>query len=217
MNQFNRSKIQGFSLIEALIAALIVGIGIIGLARLQGITLSNSSESRTRTDALNLAQKKIEELRSFSNQTTYDNLADGTNANTETIMAGGNANFTRTWTITACANSMNCKQAKVTVAWTDSSGEAQTVKLTSFITQTDPVKAGIVLVSAIPSGVGGTAAYEAIANDKIIQATEPYSDTQKSDSKLAKDAAVAAAGQGDDQLAVEKAAEVQAIYDYPSG
>ena len=147
MNQLYRTKIQGFSLIEALIAALIVAVGMLGLARLQGVTLANSSESRARTDALNLAQEKIEELRTFSNQATYDSLANGINANTESTMAGGGANFTRTWTITNCANSMNCKQVNVSVGWTDSSGVAQTVQLTSFITKTDPVKAGIILAN----------------------------------------------------------------------
>lgn len=145
MNQSYRTKIQGFSIVEALIAALIVAIGIIGLARLQGITLLNSSESRARTDALNLAQEKIEELRSFSNQTTYDVMSDGENANTEPSMAGGNANFTRTWRITACANSMKCKLVNVSVNWSDSRGEAQQIQLTSYIRQIDPVKTGVVL------------------------------------------------------------------------
>jgi Tfp pilus assembly protein PilV len=145
MNQSYRTKIQGFSIVEALIASLIVAVGIIGLARLQGITLLNSSESRARTDALNLAQEKIEELRSFSNQTTYDVLSDGENANTEPSMAGANTNFTRTWRITDCANSMNCKLVNVSVNWSDSRGEAQEIQLTSYIRQIDPVRTGVVL------------------------------------------------------------------------
>jgi type IV pilus modification protein PilV len=215
-NEFSSlKKTQGFSLVEVLVAALIVAVGIIGLARLQGITLSNSSESRARTDALNLAQEKIEELRTFSNQSAYDMMASGTNANTDPDMAGGNANFTRNWTVTDCTNSMNCKQVNVSVNWTDSSGVVQTVRLTSFITQVDPVQAGIVLANAIPQGTGRAATNEAIAKDKIIQTSGYYSSAQKAASRVAKDAAVAAAGLGNNELAEEKLVEVKEIYNNP--
>ncbi len=209
-------KIQGFSLVEVLVAALVVAVGTIGLAKLQGITLSNSSESRTRTHALNLAQEKIEELRTFSNQTIYDNLAGGTNENTDPEMVSGNANFTRIWTITDCSNGMNCKQVKVSVSWSDSIGAQQTVQLTSFITQADPVKSGVALANAIPPGAGKNATREAIAKDKIIQNSDHYSSIQKGASRSAKDAAIAAAGQGENELAEEKMEEIQEIYNNPS-
>ncbi|NOQ17486.1 MAG: hypothetical protein GQ581_10545 [Methyloprofundus sp.] len=137
-----QKKMGGFSILEALIASIVVGVGMLGLAKLQGITLANSSESRLRTDALNLAQEKIEQLRTFSNQTTYDALANAADTS-----VGSNATFTRNWTITGCSNAVSCQRASVTVTWVDQAGATQTVQLTSYIAQADPVKAGVVLAT----------------------------------------------------------------------
>ncbi|MDO9167810.1 MAG: prepilin-type N-terminal cleavage/methylation domain-containing protein [Methylobacter sp.] len=155
MKKILHSKISGFSLIEALVASVVVAVAMLGLANLQGITLINSADSRMKTHALNLAQDKIEELRGFANQSIYTGMASGTNVNTESIMAGGSANFTRTWTITDCSVSGNCtaqgnyKQANVTVTWPDRQGDTQTVQLTSYIAEADPVKSGVVLLNSM--------------------------------------------------------------------
>jgi len=137
-----QKKMSGFSILEALIAAIVVGVGMLGLAKLQGITLANSSESRLRTDALNLAQEKIEELRTFANQTTYDALANAADTS-----VGSNVTYTRNWAISNCANAVSCQRANVTVTWVDHVGATQTVQLTSYIAQADPVKAGVVLAT----------------------------------------------------------------------
>ncbi|MDI1292577.1 MAG: hypothetical protein PSV18_07515 [Methylobacter sp.] len=152
MKKILRNKVLGFSLIEALIAALVVAIAMMGMAKLQGITLINSADSRMKTHALNLAQDKIEELRTFANQSSYTAMASGANANTESIMAGGSANFTRTWTITSCANSVNCKQVNVKVKWTDPRNVEQLVQLTSYIAGGEPAKSGVVLLEPIGTG-----------------------------------------------------------------
>ncbi len=141
MKKILRSKILGFSLIEALIAALVVAVAMLGLAKLQGITLINSADSRMKTHALNLAQDKIEQLRTFANQGTYTGYS-GSNNDTAT---GANSTFTRTWSISACANSVDCKQANVAVRWTDPKGATQTVQLTSYIAKIDSVKSGMAL------------------------------------------------------------------------
>ncbi|CCE22753.1 protein of unknown function [Methylotuvimicrobium alcaliphilum 20Z] len=144
-------KIRGFSLIEAMIASLVVGMTMLGVARLQGITLSSSGDSRMRTHALNLAQEKIEELRTFVHQSDYSAYS-GSDSDTQ---LGANATFTRTWTITGCANSVECKQANVAVSWQDQADTTQTVQLTSFIAEVDPVKGGVVLLAMNNTGGGG--------------------------------------------------------------
>lgn len=152
MKKILHSKILGFSLIEALVASVVVAVAMMGLANLQGITLINSADSRMKTHALNLAQDKIEELRGFANQNTYTGLAGNTDTPT-----GANATFTRTWTVTDCSVSGNCtaqgnyKQANTTVTWTDRQGATQTVQLTSYIAEADPVKSGVVLLAATSS------------------------------------------------------------------
>ncbi len=133
---------RGFTLIEALIASLVGAVAILGLAKLQGFTLSNSADSRMKTHAVNFAQDKIEELRWFANENAYTGYSGSDND----TPPGVNSNFTRTWTITPCAHSVNCKQADVTVTWADASNAIQAVQLTSYIAGTDPVKSGVMLL-----------------------------------------------------------------------
>jgi Tfp pilus assembly protein PilV len=133
---------SGFILIEAMVAAFILAVALLGLARLQGGILTANAESRMRTHALNLAQEKIEELRTFANQTAYAAIGSGSDSRT-----GENAIFTRTWASPACANSVPCKVLTVTVTWTDSKGITQTVILTSYVARIDPVKGGVALLA----------------------------------------------------------------------
>ncbi|WAK01248.1 type IV pilus modification protein PilV [Methylobacter sp. YRD-M1] len=144
----------GFSLLEALISALILAVAMLGMARLQGITLISSADSRMKTHALNLAQDKIEELRSFANQNTYTGYS-GSDNNTA---VGANSTFTRTWTVTPCDNSVDCKQLNAKVTWTDPRGATQTVQLTSYIAEADPVKSGVALLLTGGGAGGGSGA-----------------------------------------------------------
>lgn len=116
---------------------------------MQGITLLNSADSRMKTHALNLAQEKIEALRMFANQSTYTGLVSGTTVSTDPILKGTNANFERTWEITTCpslVDTSTCKKVNVKVTWTDPKGILQTVQLTSYIAEVDPVNFGVVLM-----------------------------------------------------------------------
>ena len=146
MEKILPNKVQGFSLVETFIAAVIVAVAMLGLGKLQGITLLNSADSRMKTHALNLAQEKIEALRMFANQSTYTGLACG--ACTDSNLPGANANFERKWGITPCpslVDTSTCKKFNVKVTWTDPKGIDQTVQLTSYIAEADPVKSGVVL------------------------------------------------------------------------
>ena len=142
MEKILPSKVQGFSLVETLIAAVIVAVAMLGLGKLQGITLLNSADSRMKTHALNLAQEKIEALRMFANQSTYDDLEDSPVGSPD-LRVGANASFTREWEID---DQNTYKQVRVTVTWTDPKGIDQTVQLTSYIAEADPVKSGVVLM-----------------------------------------------------------------------
>ncbi|MEO1932556.1 MAG: prepilin-type N-terminal cleavage/methylation domain-containing protein [Pseudohongiella sp.] len=149
MEKILPSKVQGFSLVETLIAAVIVAVAMLGLGKLQGITLLNSADSRMKTHALNLAQEQIEALRMFANQSTYTGLVSGTTVSTDPILVGANANFNRTWEISSCPSLVvpsTCKKVSVEVKWIDPKGIEQTVQLTSYIAEADPVKSGVVLM-----------------------------------------------------------------------
>jgi Tfp pilus assembly protein PilV len=147
--------VRGFTILEALIAALIVGVAMLALGKLQGVNLANSAESRMRTHALNLAQSKIEEHRSFANQSQYDNYGSFTSDSEYSELGedradGPNATFIRTWSGRNCPASNStpvmCIDLNVEVNWTDAKGVIHSVQLTSFIARADPVSSAVALL-----------------------------------------------------------------------
>lgn len=68
--QFNKQRLQrGLSLVEVFVALLVLSVGLIALAKLQVDLVRGSSDARTRTVALALAEEKIEDLRTFARST----------------------------------------------------------------------------------------------------------------------------------------------------
>ncbi len=62
--------IAGFSLIEVMIALVILAVGVLGISKLQSTLIKNSSNANQRAVAVSIAQKKIDDLKSFVNLTT---------------------------------------------------------------------------------------------------------------------------------------------------
>lgn len=150
MNKLPHNPQAGFTLIEAMIAAFVVGVGVLGLAKLQSGFFANLGDTRVQTTALHFAQQKIESLRLFSSQSDFDRrLVSGADtcdpAATDSLCAGINATLNRSWSISACPNSVPCRQVALTVAWTDPEGLAKKLTLTSFIARHEPVDAGVAI------------------------------------------------------------------------
>lgn len=60
---FKKSQASGFSLIEVLIALVVLGVGLLGLARLQLNMLGGTAESVLHDSAVRLTEDKLEALR----------------------------------------------------------------------------------------------------------------------------------------------------------
>jgi len=130
---------RGFTLIEALVALLILSIGLLGLARYQSVTLKSSGDTKARTEALAIAEQTIEQLRNFSTEAAFDAIASDTMG---TAVTGSNAVFTPTWVVSNFTTPAQYKQIVVTVTWNDSSGNSQSVQLVSYIGRNDPAESG---------------------------------------------------------------------------
>lgn len=97
------SRAAGFSLIEVMIAVVVLAFGLISLAALQGRLFQSGAESKARAAATSIAQQSLEDARSFAFVTpptgytgpTYISLAGG---GPWTFNAGGVA-FTATRTV----------------------------------------------------------------------------------------------------------------------
>jgi prepilin-type N-terminal cleavage/methylation domain-containing protein len=66
----NRSNQRGFSLIEVMLAVLVLSVGILGVSKLQGQLVRGGAEANQRSIASNLIQQKSDDLRRFVYLTT---------------------------------------------------------------------------------------------------------------------------------------------------
>ena len=97
---------QGFSLIEVLVAAAVLSVGLLALASLQMSIVRTSSDSKAYSVALSLAKDKLEELRTFNDVRgvrSYQSLTDGT----DTPGNVGGVEYSRGWTVTRYAYNWN--------------------------------------------------------------------------------------------------------------
>jgi type IV pilus modification protein PilV len=134
----------GFTLIEALIAMLVLAFGLLAVAGLQTTLAHNSDVAKQRTEATRLAQAKIEDLRAFqqlpaaSGIPAYADIANGNDAPATTT----NTSFARTWTVTNDPPALTQKLLRVSVDWVDRQGQPQNVLLSSVISKSDPAEVG---------------------------------------------------------------------------
>lgn len=166
MPLFKHHNQSGFTLIDALIAAFVVGCGLLGLAKLQSVFFKGNAESRTQTAALHFAQQKIESLRRFSSQTDFDNIlgtpgstisdsdscdpsiSTALAANQEIICTGISETLNRDWSITDCPDALSCRKLTVTINWANLDGTAHLpLILETFITRNEPVDIGAAIAN----------------------------------------------------------------------
>jgi Tfp pilus assembly protein PilV len=152
-----RRSQRGFSIIEALIAGLVLSFGMLALVGVQ-VTLSrNADVAKQRTEATRLAQQRMELLRAYSsvaadaNLTAYGNIANGSDA-ANTVL---NTVFDRSWTVTQGPGDTD-RRITVTVAWTDRANQRQSVVLSSVIAQTNLRKVGLIMANVDRAGDGYT-------------------------------------------------------------
>ena len=99
-----KSKVAGgFSLIEVLIAVVILSVGLLALASLQISMVRASAATKAQSIAANLGKEKLEQMRSFRTLAGYVALTTATPALENLPDSGGNQggiDFTRTTVVT---------------------------------------------------------------------------------------------------------------------
>lgn len=168
--RLNASLQRGVGLIEILVTLIVLGFGLLSLAKLQGAVLQDGSVAKARTVAAHLAQQKIEDLRDFqvilppvaapAGVTAYS--AIGTNVGGP--IPSGNitvsaVQYNRTWIVQnwyyTGTNSAavavapmplpafpDFKKITVVVTWDDQDGQPQSVTLNTVISSADPRRSG---------------------------------------------------------------------------
>ena len=147
----------GFSLIEVLVAVVVLSFGLLALAALQGSLFKASTETKMQSVALGLATEKLEYFRGYLNSADYLALTSSTTP--ETVSIGG-IDYSRSWTVSryaypaaggnftsvanttalgsAYATNNEFKRIVVTVSWTDAQGKPQFVTLEDAIAAINP-------------------------------------------------------------------------------
>jgi type IV pilus assembly protein PilV len=105
---------RGFSLIEILIALVILSISLLALAALMVTTTQNNSFGGHLTEASTFAQDKIEELR----VTPWALIIPNTTGIDPKPFSNIPNYYTRTWTIAQDATG-NIRTVTITINWTD--------------------------------------------------------------------------------------------------
>lgn len=122
------AKSKGFSLIEVLIALVILAIALLGLAGLMVTTTGNNSFGSHMTEAATFAQDKLEELRVSS----WDTIGDGFDA----AWGSTGIRYDRNWDVSILLNPNPPpndiqKSVTITVSWND--GVNRSIRLLSLI------------------------------------------------------------------------------------
>lgn len=152
---------RGFSIIEALIAGLVLSFGTLALVGVQVALTRNADVAKQRTEATRLAQERMEQLRAFASNATltgvssYQDLITGQDTPTpSTTTAVYNTTYTRDWDIRALGADVH-REISVRVSWIDRNAGAQSVRMTSVVSKTDYSLVGTIMSNIGRSGYPG--------------------------------------------------------------
>ncbi|KON79980.2 hypothetical protein PA01_16230 [Azoarcus sp. PA01] len=144
MKNAGRQAHRGMVLIEAMVALVVMAAGVLGIAKLNTFFIEVSGQAKARTQAVQLAEGKLEELRSLMVRSQFDAIAGecdsvyGMSASDVQSTA-----FERCWTTTPDPITEDDDHAEITVlvSWTDRMNVEQVVDVRSIVAWDDPGKA----------------------------------------------------------------------------
>jgi Tfp pilus assembly protein PilV len=137
----NRLSMRGVSLVEALVALAVMAFGMLAVVGVQSTLRHNGDVSKQRSEATRLAQEKMEGLRSFVVADTWTNMVDVNES-----IAGTNAQYSVTRQVIGGTTDPPAKALRITVDWTDRTGQPQSVTLSSVISSAAPGLSGTLAV-----------------------------------------------------------------------
>ncbi|XVJ71227.1 MAG: hypothetical protein HEQ39_17690 [Rhizobacter sp.] len=160
---------RGMSLIEALVAFLVVTLGMLVLMRSQEGLRLNSETARHRGEALRLAQQTLEEQRAFvapnATLTSTPSLPHYAAIQSSNAASANSSASNTSYEVSRQVDdnsSFAYKTSRIEVAWTDRRGQPQSLKLHTLIAGQDPTLAAA--LSQAPRahpvwGVGGRSTF----------------------------------------------------------
>jgi prepilin-type N-terminal cleavage/methylation domain-containing protein len=120
----SRHRSEGFSLIEVMIAITFLGIGLLAIGQLVPAGMAGITQARVRTNAVQAAQVRLDDLRSED----YTSAALTAGTYTETV-----GDYTLSWTVIDNTPVPGSKRINLTSSWQTVTG-TKTARLTTFVT-----------------------------------------------------------------------------------
>lgn len=140
-SQTNRQR--GITLIESLLAFVVLSVGLLALLRVQPELRQHAELARQRSEAVRLAQQEIEGLRAFTSLDGHAAIAD--HAHTLEPDGLGSPRYAIARRVDA-GSWPHARAVDVSVTWTDRRGEAQQVLLSTLIAAHEPALAALRLL-----------------------------------------------------------------------
>lgn len=135
-------KLRGASLIEVLIAFVVLALGITSIVSFQGRLANESTHAKSRTEAASIAETKLEEFRNFGSTAEFDAIASGTDTIDSSDIANLSNVYSVSWTvIDVPSTSPTHKKVDLSVTWPDANGNTSTlntVSLSTVVARVDP-------------------------------------------------------------------------------
>jgi type IV pilus assembly protein PilV len=125
-SKFSISIEEGFTLVEIMIALVVLSVGLVALAGLQISAIRGNAFSKRMTTAVSVANTRIEQIKNMP----YANIQP----ESSTQITESNINFTRQVTVTNNSPLPNTKTVNVTVTWKEGS-KSFTVPISTVIGQ----------------------------------------------------------------------------------
>lgn len=132
-------RMAGISLIELMVTVVVIAVGMTALVKFHGKVIKTNAIANQRNEAINMAQAKLEELR------TFDAVEDGVGVTAAyaSIVTGSddidmaNTSYEREWTITEDATA-GYKTINVQVSWTGQDNSDQSVDVETVVAAYEP-------------------------------------------------------------------------------
>ena len=138
----------GASLLENLLAAAVIGIGLAGFASLSGNLSIIGDKNSQKSIATTIAQDKVEEIKNLSakialpesiNSPVFSggvwSETEGENVDSEGLLDTPEAEYQRSWIITSDSDRERLFNLRVNVSYTDRSSNPQTLTVDTRISQ----------------------------------------------------------------------------------
>jgi len=136
---------RGFTLLEVLIALVVLGVGMAALLQVQSSFLKGASDSEVSSTAHILAERKLEELRNFDSISGFNSIVSGASQDVSVSHGSGSYFFSWSWDVTAYTSSglttvsdAETAYKEVTVRVAPKDGSGSEISLSSIIARIDP-------------------------------------------------------------------------------